>query len=102
MQGRHIGYTHPLFYRAAWVGVPGCAEGFRLVGTEEKGSFKEVTDEARGTGQRKFARCWYGAADQTFPPAAPWIRINGSIGGGSLCFLSKRAAIVRNNLRTGG
>lgn len=38
----------------------------RLVGTEEKGSFKEVTDEARGTGQRKFARCWYCAATKLF------------------------------------
>lgn len=31
----------------------------RLVGAEEKGSFEEVTDGARGTGQRKFARCCY-------------------------------------------
>lgn len=88
---------HFFIEQLGW-GCRGCAEGFRLVGTEEKGSFEEVTDGARGTGQRKFARCWNRAADQTFPPAAPWIGINGCIGGGSFCFLSKRAAIVGNNL----
>lgn len=92
---------HFFIEQLGW-GCRGCAEGFRLVGTEEKGSFKEVTDGARGTGQRKFARCWNRAADQTFPPAAPWIGINGSIGGGSFCFLSKRAAIVGNNLLSVG
>lgn len=92
---------HFFIEQLGW-GCRGCAEGFRLVGTEEKGSFKEVTDGARGTGQRKFARCWNRAADQTFPPAAPWIGINGSIGGGSFCFLSKRPAIVGNNLLSVG
>lgn len=38
---------HFFIEQPGW-GCRGCAEGFRLVDTEEKGSFKEVTDEARG------------------------------------------------------
>lgn len=38
------------------------SEGIRIGDAERKGSFEEVTDEAPGTGQRKFARWWYRAA----------------------------------------
>lgn len=77
-----------LRFRAARAGVLGLvcvcvslcvyvSEGFRIGDVDRKGSFEEVTDEVQGTGQRKFTRCWCGAAERNFSspsaPAAPWI-----------------------------
>lgn len=58
-------------YGAARAGTLGglCAsEVFETVDARRKCSFKEVTDETRGTGQRKFARWWYRAAEPNFSP----------------------------------
>lgn len=46
-----------------------CLNGLGLGTQKRKGSFEEVTDEARGTGQRKFARWWYRAAERNFSPS---------------------------------
>lgn len=48
--------------------VCGEREGFQIFAAEREDSFKEVTDEARGTGQRKFARCWSRSAGTKFSP----------------------------------
>lgn len=52
--------------RARALGVLCVSEVFETVDAIRKCSFKEVTDETRGTGQRKFARWWYRAADRNF------------------------------------
>lgn len=44
------------------------SEAFWIGGTERKGSFEEVTDEAQATGQRKFAWWWYRATERNFSP----------------------------------
>ncbi len=46
------------------------SEGFRIGDAERKGSFEEVTDETQGTGQRKFTRRWYRAAERNFSPSS--------------------------------
>lgn len=48
-----------------WWRVCVCLKGF--IGDEErKGSFEEVTDDSRKTGQRKFTRQWCRAAERNF------------------------------------
>lgn len=52
--------------RAGVLGVLCVSEVFETVDAIRKSSFKEVTDETRGTGQRKFARWWHRAAERNF------------------------------------
>lgn len=70
------------------------SEGFWIGDAERRGSFEEVTDEAQRTGQRKFGRWWYRAAEPNFPPPLSSgggtvdRGSDGSSGGGSFCFLA--------------
>lgn len=68
--------------------------GFQTVDARN-GSFKEVTDETPGTGQRKFARRWYRGAQRNFPPpssASGTVDLDGRFQRRrELCFLATRA-----------
>lgn len=77
--------------------------GFQTVDARN-GSFKEVTDETPGTGQRKFARRWYRGAQRNFPPLERQ-RHRGSgrtLPAAEGAFVSSpHEQALRNNLRSG-
>lgn len=77
--------------------------GFQTVDARN-GSFKEVTDETPGTGQRKFARRWYRGAQRNFPPLERQ-RHRGSgrtLPAADGAFVSSpHEQALRNNLRSG-
>lgn len=77
--------------------------GFQTVDARN-GSFKEVTDETPGTGQRKFARRWYRGAQRNFPPLERQ-RHRGSgrtLPAAQGAFVSSpHEQALRNNLRSG-